>query len=464
MTTNQTHTPEHKLISVNNTQSNKTLLTDLYQLTMLAAHHDNGIGDDTATFELFIRNLPHKWGYFLACGIEDAIDYATNIHFTDDHIDYLRGQALFTEDFLGTLKDFRFEGDIYAVKEGTPVFPNEPILRITAKRSQAQFLETALLNMINFQTLIASKASRVVDAADGRKVVDFGLRRAQEEDAGMKGARACYIAGAAATSNVKAGKEYDIPISGTMAHSFVMSFENEIDAFRAYVKTFSDNATLLIDTYDTIEGAKNAATAAKELEMQGHKLAAVRLDSGDLADLSIKVRDILDNQGLSYVKIFVSNDLNEYKIEDLQERGAKIDGYGVGTEMITAKPVSAISGVYKLVEDNHGAKIKLSDGKKTYPGKKQVYRSEDENGYTHDTLALEDESFQDTPLLERVVHDGIRISPRRDLDDIRQYATACKEKLPTAVRDIHGRHYEVLTSDRLNKLVDMLTNTYGGAK
>src|SRR3989338_6955691 len=294
----------------------KTMLTDLYQLTMNAAYFDND-KDDIATFDLFIRKLPENWGYFIANGIEDAIDYATSIKFTDDDISYLRQQGIFDENYLTFLKDFKFEGEIYAVKEGTPVAPNTPILRVTAKRTQAQFLETALLNIINFQTMVATKANRVVNAADGAKVVDFGLRRAQEEDAAMTGARAAYIAGAVATSNVKAGKKYGIPISGTHAHSFVMSFEDEIDAFRAYVKTFPENATLLIDTYDTEQGARNAAIVAKELEAKGKRLGAVRLDSGDLTDLSIKARMILDESGLDYVRIVASNDLNEYKIEDM---------------------------------------------------------------------------------------------------------------------------------------------------
>jgi nicotinate phosphoribosyltransferase len=262
-------------------------------------------------------------------------------------------------------------------------------MTVKAKRTQSQFLETTLLNTINFQTMIASKASRIVNAARGAKIVEFGLRRAQEEDAAMKGARATYLAGCVATSNVKAGKVYGIPISGTHAHSFVMSFENEIDAFRAYVKTFPNNATLLIDTYDTIEGARNAAIIGKELETKGKKLGSVRLDSGDMTELSKQVRNILDDAGLNYVKIFASNDLNEYKIDEMIKNGARIDAYGVGTEMITAKPIAAISGVYKITEDNNGAKIKLSPGKKTYPGEKQVYRVTGTDGiYQHNVLAL----------------------------------------------------------------------------
>jgi nicotinate phosphoribosyltransferase len=433
---------------------NKTMLTDLYQLTMNAAYFDNQ-KDDTATFDLFIRKLPADWGYFIANGIEDAIDYVTNLKFEQEDIDYLREQGLFNEEYLDFLKTFKFEGQVYAVKEGTPVFPNEPILRVTAKRTQAQFVETALLNTINFQTMIATKANRVVNTAAPAKVVDFGLRRAQEEDAAMKGARACYIAGAAATSNVKAGKEYGIPITGTHAHAFVMSFENEIDAFRAYVKTFPDKTTLLIDTYDTLQGARNAAVVAKELEAEGKQLGAVRLDSGDLADLSQKVRKIFDAQELNYVKILASNDLNEYKIDMLKAHGAKIDGFGVGTEMITAKPVAAIGGVYKLAEDNEGPKIKLSEGKRTLPGIKQVYRVEEKGQYVEDIIALETELVEGKPLLELAVENGRRVRAKPELKEIRDYCLAEVAKLPQDVKTLTNHWgYVVKEAPGLQELVE----------
>ncbi len=440
----------------------KTMLTDLYQLTMNAAYFGNKKDEDVATFDLFIRKLPEDWGYFIANGIEDAVDYITNIEFSDEDIDYLRGQGVLGEDFPETLRDFRFEGEVYAVREGTPVFPNEPVVRVTAKRAQAQFIESAILNIVNFQTMVASKASRVVNAAKGGSVVDFGLRRAQGEDAAMKGARAAYIGGAVATSNVKAGKEYGIPVSGTHAHSFVMSFPTELEAFRAYVRTFPENATLLIDTYDTVQGARNAAIVAKELEQQGKKLGAVRLDSGDLADLSQKVREILDEEGLDYVRIIASNDLNEYKIEDMLAKGAKTTAYGVGTELITAKPVAAIAGVYKLVEDNDGAKIKLSEGKKTYPGKKQVYRVNDENGrFLHDLLALEGEEAKGTPLLELVVRNGERVTEKKPLAETRQYALDCIARLPEQLRRVKVKEpYCVEISTGLSNLVEELTGRY----
>ncbi|HLC56919.1 MAG TPA: nicotinate phosphoribosyltransferase [Candidatus Nanoarchaeia archaeon] len=444
-----------------NKQNEKTLLTDLYQLTMNAAYFDNN-KDETATFELFIRKLPKDWGYFIANGIEDAVDYATNIKFQDEDIDYLKNQRLFKQDFLESLKNFKFEGDIYAVKEGTPITENTPILRVTAKRSQAQFLETTLLNIINYQTMIATKANRIVNAAQGAKVVDFGLRRAHGEDASMKGARASYIAGAAATSNIKAGKEYGIPISGTQAHSFVMSFPNELDAFRAYVKTFSNNPILLIDTYDTLQGARNAAVVAKEIEREGKKLGGVRLDSEPLLNLSKNVRKILDERNLDYVKIVASNDLNEYTIDDLIRRGANIDAYGVGTEMITAKPVAAIPGVYKLVEDKDGAKIKLAYGKKTYPGKKQVYRVLDENGkYSYDILALENEKVDGQPLLELIVKDGERVYERKSLEETRKYCLDSITKLPDKYKQVKvNSPYTFKVSKKLEELVDNLTRRY----
>ena len=435
---------------------NKTLLTDLYQLTMNAAYADNN-KDDTATFEMFIRKLPNGWGYFIANGIEDAIDYATNLKFTEEDISYLRSQNLFSEAYLSTLKDFKFEGEIRTVKEGTPVFPNEPILSITGKRTQVQFLESTILNIVNHQTMIATKANRVVNAAKGATVFDFGLRRAQGEDAAMKGARATYIGGAVATSNVMAGREYGIPIKGTHAHSFVMSFDTELEAFRAYAKTFPDHSTLLIDTYDIEQGAKNAAIVAKELAAKGHKLYGVRLDSGDLAEGSHKVRSILNSEGLFDVKIVASNDLNEHKIAELVRRSARIDAYGVGTEMITAKPEAAVSGVYKIVEDSHGGKMKLSPGKESMPGKHQIYRAAIKGQYEIDTITLANETAPGTPLLEVAVKDGVRVRETPTLDEIRNYALAEVAKLPMRLKDNHAVcSYTIEKSDGLQQLTNKL--------
>lgn len=438
---------------------NRTMLTDLYQLTMNAGYFARG-KNDRATFDLFVRKLPQDWGFFIANGVEDAVDYATNVRFNEDDIEYLREQGLFDEDYLNGLRDFRFNGDIYAIREGTPVAANTPILRVTGPRMESQLLETMLLNTINFQTMIATKANRVVNAASPAKVIDFGLRRAQEMDAAMKGARAAFIGGAVATSNVLAGKEYRIPISGTQAHSFVMSFPTELEAFRAYAQTFPNNPTLLIDTYDTIQGARNATVVGKELEARGKRLGAIRLDSGDLAELSKQVRTVLDQSGLPYVKIVASNDLNEYKIAELKDKGARIDGYGVGTELITAKPVAAIPGVYKLVEDEDGAKIKLAEGKKSYPGRKQVYRVEENGQFVEDILALENERVNGAPLLEVVVENGERVVPRRDLREIRTYCLEQVAKMPAQTREVNATPYEFRESKRLRALTDQLTNQY----
>src|SRR3989344_145785 len=418
---------KHKIKMTNGTTAqaieNRTMLTDLYQFTMNAAYFDNN-KNEKATFDLFIRKLPRDWGYFIANGIEDAVDYATNIRFDEKDINYLGSQNLFKKDFLNYKKDFKFTGDIYAVKEGTPITANAPLMRVTAPRMEAQFLETILLNTANFQTMIASKANRVVNAAYPASVSDYGLRRAQDQDAAMKGARATYIAGCVGTSNVRAGMEYGIPIKGTHAHSFVKSFP-------------------------------------KELEKAGHRLLGVRIDSEDLAMRSRQVRQIFDNVDLNYLKIFGTNDLNEYKIEDLKSRSAKIDGYGVGTEMITAKPTAAIPGVYKLAEDEDGPKIKLSADKRSFPGKKQVYRIIEKGFYAYDILALEEEEIFGTPLLEKVVENGKRTRERRSLDETRAYCLNEVSKLPEHLRQVHVmKPYELKISPGLESLVTNLTEKY----
>src|SRR3989344_3746206 len=330
------------------------LLTDLYELTMCASYFDNKI-KDTATFDLFIRQLPKNRAYFIAAGLEDCLNYLKNLKFTDKHIKFLESKKIFKSDFLDYLKNFRFKGDVHALPEGTVFFPNEPIISVTAPIIEAQLVETFLLNAINLQTTIATKASRVVNAARQKPVVDFSLRRTQGTDAGMKVARSSYIAGCIGTSNVLAGMKYNIPIYGTMAHSFVMAFENEEKSFEAYAKSFPDSSTLLVDTYDTLKGIEKACKIARKLESKGHKLKAIRLDSGDLISLSKSARKILDSNKLGYVDIFASGNLDEYKIEELLSKGAKIDAFGVGTSMGVSKDAPYCDVVYKLTElTNHG--------------------------------------------------------------------------------------------------------------
>jgi len=437
------------------------LLTDLYQLTMDASYLDNKKDRERATFDMFVRKLPADWGYLIANGIDDNIDFVTSLQFQEDDIEYLNELNLFNDEFLDYAKKFRFNGDIYAVRDGTPVANNAPILIAQGNRAEAQYIETATLNEINFQTIIASKASRVVNAAGKASVAEFGLRRGPGKEGSLQAAKACYIAGCTSTSNVMAGKLYRIPVSGTHAHSFVMSFDSEIEAFRAYVRTFPNKATLLIDTYNTLNGAKNAIIVAKELEAKGYRLGAVRIDSGDLEKLSKEVRVILDRSGLQYVKIVASNDLNEYKICSLLQNGAPIDAFGVGTEMITAKPISALSGVYKLAEDNRGPKMKLSEGKRTWPGRKQVYRQEDENGsYLYDALTLADDEVPGRPMLELVVKDGKRVRPRQSLKETREYCLDSVRRLPKEARNVIARPYEIKPSPRLVDLADSLEKKY----
>lgn len=440
----------------------KAMLTDLYQLTMAAAYLESGKEDEKATFDYFIRSLPKDWGYFIANGVDDTVGIATRLKFREDDIDYLKGLKIFNDEFLGYLENFRFAGDIYAMKDGTPFAPGAPVIRVTGNLPEAQLIETVLLNIMNYQAMTASKASRVVNAAKGRDVFDFGLRRAHGEDAGMEGAKACYLAGCKGTSNVKAGKRCGIPLSGTMAHSFVMSFPDEKGAFEAYARAFPDDSTFLIDTYDTIGGAENAIEVGKEMENNGHRLLGVRIDSGNLDGLAREIRKMLDDNGMDYTKIIVSSDLNEYKIEEFVKNNSPIDGFGVGTEMITSRPVAALSGVYKLVEDGIGPRIKLSEGKETFPGIKQVYRVEDVYGnYLHDTLALQEEDEYGIPLLEPAVLNGRMKRERIPLGEKRKYCLDCVDKLPVAAKKVVAEPYKMRISEGVQNLVKELKETYG---
>jgi nicotinate phosphoribosyltransferase len=349
------------------------LITDLYQLTMAAAYYDNNV-DISGTFELFVRNLPESRSYLIVAGLEHAVQYLLALKFHDEEIEYLRSLDTFktaSAAFWRYLHDFHFTGDVWAVPEGTVIFADEPMLRLRAPIIEAQIVETFLLSAMNFQTMVASKAARVVQSACGKPVVDFGTRRAHGPEAGILAARASYIGGCIGTSNVEAGFSFGIPVFGTAAHSFTMAFDNEEDSFQSYYRVFPESTTLLIDTYDTIKGAKKACTL-------GSGLKGVRLDSGDILTLSKKVRTILDEAGLREVKIVASGDLNEYKIDNLLQNGAPIDIFGVGTEMVTSKDAPALGGIYKLVEcERNGVityKSKFSDEKVTYPGSKQLLR------------------------------------------------------------------------------------------
>jgi len=435
-----------------------SMFTDLYELTMCASYFDNQ-KFEPATFDLFVRNSPQTRPYFLFAGLAQVLEFLQSVRFTEQHLAYLVEQG-FNDNFLEYLHKFKFTGEVWAAQEGAVAFANEPLIRVTAPIIEAQLVETFLLNTINLQTMIATKASRVVHAARGRPVIEFGLRREHGIDAGMKVARASYIAGCSGTSNVLAGLAYGIPVFGTMAHSFIMSFPKEIDGFRAFAKTFPDRSTLLIDTYDDIRGAERAVIIAKELEKMGHCLGGVRIDSGDLQGISQEVRTLLDQNGLKYARIFASGDLDEFKIEQLLSNGAKIDAFGVGTKMGTSADKPYIDVIYKLCETQNIAGefvpiMKLSMNKVTLPGRKQVYRMQDIKGlYKTDVIALADEKQTGTPLLVKVMQTGKILGTQPTLEQIREHAKENLAKLPQKYQKLtDAPMYPVKLSQNLGKLL-----------
>jgi len=461
---------------------NLTMLTDLYQLTMMYGYYRCGMSEKTAVFDIFFRKSPGGSAYAIAAGLEQAIELVNNLHFEEEDIAYLRSLNLFDETFLGILKDFSFTGEIYAVPEGTVVFPYEPIVRVKAPIMQAQLLETALLNLINHQTLIATKSSRVVYAAEGDSVLEFGLRRAQGPDAGIYGARAAIIGGCSFTSNVLTGELYNIPAKGTHAHSWVMSFPTELDAFRAYADIFPDTCLLLVDTYDTLRsGVPNAIKVFEELKRKGYKPVGIRLDSGDLAYLSKKARVMLDNAGFSEAKIFASGDIDEWLLRDMKLQGARIDVWGVGTKLITSDGCPALGGVYKLsaevIDGKIVPKIKISDNveKITNPGYKKVKRiySNPTGKAIADLIMLEDEAVDESrpltifhpadtwkrmrltdyytkDLLVPVFIDGRQVYESPQLMDIQAYAKADLATFWDEIkRLINPQEYKVDLSQKL---------------
>jgi nicotinate phosphoribosyltransferase len=442
-------------------EENMSLFTDLYELTMCASYFDNR-KLEPATFDVFIRRLPENRSYFLFAGLEQVLLFLGNVKFTEKHIAYLQKQG-FNKQFLNYLRNFKFTGEVWAVPEGTVAFPCEPLIRVTAPIIEAQLIETFLLNTVNLQTTIATKASRVVNAAKGKNIIEFGLRREHGIDAGMKVARCSYIAGCQGTSNVLAGLTYGIPIFGTMAHSFVMSFEKEIDAFRAFARTFPDKSTLLIDTYDELAGAEKAVVVAKELEKAGCKLDGVRLDSGDLAQASKKIRALLDERDLRYVKIFASGDLDEYRIAELLSKGAEIDAFGVGTRMGTSADKPYVDVIYKLCETTSAKGdfspiMKLSEGKATLPGRKQVFRFKDKKGFfAKDVIALADEKMEGEPLLAIVMENGKITRALPSLGEIRAAASENLSKLPEKYKKLTSAPaYPVELSQALEDLIKRL--------
>ena len=384
---------------------NLTLLTDLYEITMMQAYFKNNNKNKMAIFDVFYRKNPMDGGYAISAGLEEVIEYINNLHFTEDDINYLASLKIFEDDFLDYLKNFKFTGDIYAIPEGSVMFPREPMLKVIAPIMEAQFIETAILNILNHQSLIATKAARICYAAEGDGIMEFGLSRAQGPDAGIYGARAAVIGGCAGTSNVLTGQMFDVPVMGTHAHSWIMSFDDEYTAFYTYAKLYPMACTLLVDTYDTLNsGVPNAIKVFKQIKKEGIELKnyGIRLDSGDLAYLSKKARKMLDDAGFKDATITASNDLDEFLIASLKMQGAEITNWGVGTNLITSKDCPSFGGVYKLaaiMEDgeNFTPKIKLSDNseKITNPGNKKIYRiyEKKNNKIKADLICLENETF-----------------------------------------------------------------------
>ncbi len=433
----------------------QALMTDLYQLTMGAGYFKYK-KDVVGVFELFVRDLCPRRSYLVVAGILQALDYLETLSFSDEDIEFLKSLKHFKnvgDDFFTYLKDFKFTGDVWAAPEGTLIFSNEPILQVKAPLIEAQLIETFLLSIINFETMIATKASRMFISSRGKGIIDFGSRRAQGPEAGVLAARASYIGGCIGTSNVFAGKEYNIPVYGTIAHSWVMAFEDEMESFKKYNSLFPENTILLIDTFDTVE-------CAKKLKSFKGKIKGVRIDSGDIDLESRKIRKILDSFEMEDVKIVASSDLNEYVIDKFSHKKTPIDFYGVGTELVTSPDAPSIGGVYKLVEiEERGKKrytLKLSKGKATFPGRKQIFRKVEDGFFKKDILGLanEEKNFKDyIPLLQKVMEKGKIKKCERDLTILRERTIENLKKLKTPLKDINTcENFPVEVSDNLKKL------------
>ena len=416
------------------TIAHSALLTDLYQLTMLQTYHAERM-NETAVFELFVRRLPPQRGFLLAAGLEQALDYLENLHFTAEERDWLASTGRFSPDFLASLADFHFTGAVQAMPEGTAFFADEPILRVIAPLPQAQLVESRLINLLHYQTLIASKAARCVLAAPGRLLVDFGLRRAHGGEAALLAARASYLTGFGGTATVLAGMRFGIPIFGTMAHSLVQAHDREEDAFERFAAAQPGNVTLLLDTYDTEAAARKVVHLAPRLRERGVAIRGVRLDSGDLAEHARRVRRILDEGGLPHVIIFGSGDLDEHRIRDLLAGGAPFDGFGVGTRLDASTDAPTLDMVYKLQEYAGQPRRKRSEGKATWPGRKQVYRRLAADGtFAGDCLGLEHSPQPGEPLLTPVMAQGRRLQAPEPLATIRDRVGMQLAVLPTALR------------------------------
>jgi nicotinate phosphoribosyltransferase len=436
------------------------LLTDLYELTMLQAYFEEQM-HDTAVFSLFVRRLPEHRNYLLACGLDDVLAFLETLRFDDAAISYLESLGRFSDRFLRHLEQLRFTGDVYAVPEGTPLFAAEPILEVSAPIAEAQLVEAFVMNQVHLQTVLASKAVRVVEAAQRRQVVDFGLRRMHGVDAGMKAARAFHIAGVDATSNVAAGQAYGLTVAGTQAHSYIQAHDDESEAFRAFTRIYPDTV-LLVDTYDTLAGVRKVVQLAETLG-SAFRVKAVRLDSGDLCALACGARRILDDAGLDHVGIFASGGLNEDEIARLISAGAPINGFGVGTDMGVSRDAPALDIAYKLVEYAGRGRMKLSPGKALLPGRKQIVRVEKNGVADHDVLGGYGETIAGRPLLRLVMKSGERLPAGRiSLDEARAHARREIDRLPGPIRGLPPARpgYHVKISEALHAQSELLRNTY----
>jgi nicotinate phosphoribosyltransferase len=429
------------------------LLTDLYQLNMVQAYLEHA-ETKTAVFEFFVRKLPAQRGFLVAVGLEQVLDFLERLHFTGEELDWLTRSGRFGSSLIEYFAKFRFRGDVDAMAEGTVFFANEPILRVTAPLPEAQLIETRIINLLHFQSLIAAKAARMVLAAPGKVLVDFGLRRAHGADAGLLAARASYIAGFAGTATVLAEKVFDIPIYGTMAHSFVQAFDDETAAFESFARARPENLLLLIDTYDTEAAARKVVALAPRLKAAGITLRGVRLDSGDMVTLSKHVRRILDDGGLTLVIIFASGGLDEEVLLRFAREGAPIDGFGIGTSLTTSSDAPALDCAYKLQEYAGLARRKLSAGKATWPGRKQVWRRHGADGrMAGDVLSAEDDELAGEKLLQPVMRGGRRINPSATLSEIRAHARRELERLPEPLRQLEpSAAYPIQVAERLVRL------------
>ena len=441
------------------------LFCDLYELTMAQTYFRQNMFAP-AVFSLFARSYPPNRGYLVSAGLEDVLDYLEQVRFGPEALVYLASTGMFDSAFLDYLSGFRFTGSVRAIPEGRIYFAGEPVLEVSGPVIESQLVETFAINQINLQTLLATKAARCVWAAQGRTVTDFGARRTQGTDAALKMSRCGYIAGFQSTSNVMAASRYGIPPAGTMAHSFISSFPSEIEAFRAYAATFPHRAVLLVDTYDTLEGAAKAATVAKEMEAQGHRLVALRLDSGDFEDLSRQVRRLLDANGLDYVKILVSGGLDEYSLESLVHSGAPIDIFGLGTKVGVSADAPWSDMAYKLVCYDGRPVMKLSPDKSYRPGAKQVFRFTDGDGFfSRDVIGLEEElPAAGDPLLEPVMNLGSRVGPSRTLEQAREWCNHDFGRLDSHFKVLGGApRFPVDVSPSLDRLTQRVQNYIASA-